>query len=860
MLLSSGDRIGGYEIVGLLGKGGMGEVYRARDGKLNREVAIKVLPAAFAEDAGYRERFTREAQALAAVNHPNIAAIHGLEGNAIVMELVEGESPRGPMALADALAVARQIAEALEAAHEKGIVHRDLKPGNVKVTADGVVKVLDFGLAVTPGKAQSSSGADSPTLTMRATEAGVILGTASYMSPEQAAGKPVDRRSDIWSFGVVLYELLTGEMLFEGETVSHTLADVLRKDIDLSRVPAGPIRDLLKRCLDRNVKTRLRDIGEARIAIENSAQSPVAPPVSTAPKSNRWPWVIAATAVLLAAGLAATRRPPDPQAPIVFEVNPPRGVHFAPIFSAGGSAISPDGRTLVFTGTNEKEEHQLYVRSLDSLEARVLPGTTGAARPFWSPDSKSIAFVADQKLKRIDVAVGTPTTLCDATTTGRGGDWSESGVILFSRQRGGIYRVPASGGTAVAVTKPDEKANEVSHYYPQFLPDGKRFLYLVINTDPSASGIFAASLDGGNPVKVVETSYNADYHAGSGRLLYIQSQGKLMARQLALDPLELRGDPAIVADGVRGVVSNGYAEFSVSAAGDLFYARGTTGLKTQLTWRDRSGKVLEQPGSPNELSFGSLSPDRRRVSYLERPTSATPDIWVLDFARNLTTRITFRGVVASGSGVWTPDGKYIYFQTTNGIERKATDGSGEQEMAIKTNRNQIINAITPDGRYLLTRGAAYLKVPLSGDQQPEEYLKAKHLESQIAFSPDGRWMAYMSNEYASTHVFIRGFPDDRGKWQVTSEAGFSPSWRGDGKELYWVAGGMFSGQLLAAKIDLEPSSVRVGKPEVLFQSPSRFFVGSSADGRRFLFMESKDSANQDVPMVVDRTWLGRLGK
>ena len=479
MPLTIGDHLGPYEILGPLGAGGMGEVYRARDPKLNRDVAIKVLPAALANDADYLARFQREAQALAALHHPNIATIFGLEQNAIVMELVEGQNPKGPLPLNEALNIARQIAEALEAAHDKGIIHRDLKPGNIIVTPDGVVKVLDFGLAKTAEKSAGPTTADSPTLTMRATEAGLILGTAAYMSPEQAAGKPVDRRADIWSFGVVLHELLTAKRLFHGETVSHTPADVLRADVDLTKIPAGPIRDLIRRCLDRNLKNRLQHIGEARIAIENYLANPGEAKPALKPTS-RWPWAFAAVCLLgaIAGWGLLLRKSTEPVSPFKLEINPPEGGRFSSINFTGGSAISPDGRTLAFVATNAKGETLLHLRSLDSLEARALSGTEAAGTPFWSPDSKSLAYVTRGKLMRFDLAGGAAVALCDGSRA-RGGSWNEDGVILFVGQQTELNRIPSAGGTPSPVTRLNREAGETSHYYPQFLPGGKEFLYLV---------------------------------------------------------------------------------------------------------------------------------------------------------------------------------------------------------------------------------------------------------------------------------------------------------------------------------------------------------------------------------------------
>jgi len=834
----------------------MGEVYRARDAKLNRDVAIKVLPPALANDANYLARFQREAQTLAALNHPNIAAIYGLEGNAIVMELVEGETLRGPLPVAEALAIARQVAEALEAAHEKGIIHRDLKPGNVKVTPEGVVKVLDFGLAKAIERTSSPSNADSPTLTMRATEAGIILGTAGYMSPEQAAGKPADRRADIWSFGVVLWELLTGKRLFDGESISHTLADVLRAPIDLDQLPQQTppaVRELIHRCLDRNLKNRLRDIGEARIAIDR----PSAVPAAAAPaKSGRWPWAVAALSLVAAlAWTAWQQKPREAPTPATFAVEPPEGVHFAPIATSGGSAISPDGRTLAFVAVTPKREPLLYVRPMGSLEARALPGTEDAGRPFWSPDSKSVAFFAGGKLKRIDLAGGSPIALCDANL-GRGGAWSTNGIILFSTQNSGVQRIPSSGGTPSPVTKLNQEAGETAHYYPHFLPGGQQFLYFARHRGADKSGVYIASLDGKPAMRIVPTEYRAAYDAGSGRLVYIQGNGTLLARRLELDPPRLTEDPVVVVEGVGVAPGIGFANFSMSANGTLFYGRETGSRKVQFAWRDRKGKALGVIGErfePVGRTF-RISPDQGRVAYVARATDGQNDIWMLEFARGLSTRFTFGG---GDTARWSPDGKHVYYSTAGAIYRKAADGSGQEELLLEVSSFVFLGGVSPDGRYLLYNDTNdNWKFPLTGGQKPERYLQTKHMERFATISPDGRWAAYDSNESGRSEIYVQGFLERQGKFLVSADGGSRPAWRDDGKELYWQTP---DGMLMAAAMDLQAATVRPGKPEPLFQMQGGDFA-PARDGQRFLVTEPEGGAKPDLPMVVVQNWAARLGK
>ena len=567
MPLVNGFRIGGYEIIALLGKGGMGEVYRARDTKLKRDVALKVLPDVFASDPGRMLRFQREAEVLASLNHPNIAHIYGVEDRALVMELVEGESPKGPMSFEDAGKIALQMAEALEYAHDRGIVHRDLKPANVKVTPEGMVKLLDFGLAKaysgSPGSAEGDPE-NSPTVTLGATVVGTVMGTAAYMAPEQASGKPVDKRADIWSFGVLLWEMLTGKQLFSGETISHTLADVLRAPIDFGQLPAstpGPIQELLKRCLDRDVKTRLRDIGEARVTIARYLADPVSGPGSLhglKPHALRFLWAVAIVLLILLATISFLyfrERPPERQV-LRYTIAAPEKT------SIERFAISPDGHYVVIAATSAA----LSVRSLDSLETQSLPGTDGATYPFWSPDSRYIGFFAQGKLKKIAVNGGPAQTLCDAAPNARGGSWSGDGVILFApASTGGLSRVPAVGGIPVQVTKPEGGSDRD----PVFLPDSRRFLY--VSSASRDDGVHLGSLDSSQTRRLFADASYATYF--NRHVLFVRD-GTLMAQPVDPKTLEPKGDLFPVAEQVLRGRTVGDEFYSTSANGTLIYETG----------------------------------------------------------------------------------------------------------------------------------------------------------------------------------------------------------------------------------------------------------------------------------------------
>ena len=848
MSLAPRDKLGPYEILDLIGKGGMGEVYRARDTKLHREVAVKVLAPALAADADYLTRFQREAQVLASLNHPNIATIYGLEGNAIIMELVEGETLRTPLPVAEALPVARQIVEALEAAHEKGITHRDLRPGNIKVTPEGVVKVLDFGLAKTPDKPVPQSGANSPTLTVRATESGLILGTAGYMSPEQAAGKPVDRRADIWAFGVILWEMLAGKRLFEGETIAHTLADVLRADIDLNKLPADTppaIRELIRRCLDRNLKNRLSSISEARYAIDHCHEGTraAAQPIASR-SSSRLPWVLTAAASLLAIALLGwtlwSQRSAEPAVPSAFDIAPPEGTEFA-----GGASISPNGRLIAFRTVTQKGDLQLYLRRLESREAALLPGTDGVDSFFWSPDSQAIAFQSSGKLRRTDIAGQTISTICDAPAL-PGGSWSEQGVIVMGQLLGSLHSVPASGGTPTPVTKLSREAGEQLHREPRFLPGGRQFLYSVRYSDPQKDALFVGSLDGKPPVKLLESVRGGVYDPTSEHLLYVLNDGTLMARRMKLNRLELTGQAVQV---VRGVSNyRNLLQFSLSQSGSMLYTPEPAAGKARFHWIDRSGQAQEPVSDPIPVTNDfRLSPDQRRIAYAAGPSG---EIWMLDLERGLTSRFTFR---PSQSPRWSPDGKYLYYIGSGAIYRKLSDGSGEEEMVLPDGSGGRIDSISPDGNHLLFLGAKGIwRLPLTGERKAEPFLSTQYVEGSAVVSPNGRWVAYHSNESGRFEIYVTSFPDRKGKWQISTDGGREPFWRSDGKELLWQP----PGEVMSAAIDTEAQGIRPGRPQVLFRW--RGGVQPAPNGKRFLALRSEGGTPYRPPMVVLLNWTAQL--
>jgi Tol biopolymer transport system component/predicted Ser/Thr protein kinase len=849
MSLGAGERLGPYEILAPLGAGGMGEVYRARDTKLKREVALKVLPDSFARDPERMARFQREAEVLAALNHPNIATIYGVEERALVMELVEGENLKGPLPTETALNYAKQIADALEAAHEKGITHRDLKPANIMITPAGVVKVLDFGLA-TVSPDPSSGSADrpnSPTLTMRATQAGMLMGTAGYMSPEQARGKAVDKRADIWSFGVVLFEILTGQRLFEGETVSDTLAAVLKEEPDWTRVPAK-VRRLLRACLQKDPKQRLQAIGDWKLMLAEDA------PIATAPSRSRFRaagWIAAAVLAIVAvvAHWAPWRKPPA--APDVKRYQIPMKGSFAgaPFLEF---AVSPDGRNLAYI--TRSGGTQLWIQSLDSIEPRALlaldTGSGSPVFPFWSPDSQSVAFVSGAKLRKVNIAGGTPQTICDiARTNITAGSWNRDGVMLVS-SGGAILRVSDAGGSPSPVVAPQGAQRSLGQY-PFFLPDDRHFLYYGSPAGAIGGSIFIGSLDVKPEAQDAKALFPADSAAlfaldpdqtaasGLGHILY-RREGALFSRPFDAKRLRLTGEAVTVSDQIGSFTS--LPAYSVSANGVLIYHPGLSfRANSQLTWFDRQGHPTGILGDPNSYyNATSISPDGTRVALtIVDYSKSTADLWISDVSRSLPTRLTF-GPGYSCCAVWSPDGSRIAFGRRDGkLYRKNADGTGDEEPLPVTGTNPTPTSWSHDGRYLLytmpnAQGSPDIWVlPLEGNSKPVPFLNTPAEEIYGVFSPDGRWVAYTSNETGARQIYVRPFSSSvRGKWLVSNGASFgAPSWRQDGKELYYMAA---DSSVMAVPISAN-QVFQPGEPKVVFKLPSSAVLNAvTPDGNRFL--------------------------
>jgi serine/threonine protein kinase/Tol biopolymer transport system component len=887
--MSPQQSIGHYRITAKLGEGGMGAVYRATDTKLNRDVAIKVLPEAFSQDSARMQRFEREAQVLASLNHPNIAAIYGVEQGAIVMELVEGADLAGPLPVDTVIDFARQIAAGLEAAHEKGIVHRDLKPANIKVTAEGQIKLLDFGLAKAREESSSTSTASptmSPTLSLAMTQAGMILGTAAYMSPEQARGKPVDRRADIWAYGVILYELLTGRHLYGGETVTDTLAAVVLKDPDFSALPESTpprLRRIIERCLRKDPKLRMRDIGEARIALdEPELPAPVSQADAATRPSPPRAW-IAASAIfgvaLIALAAVHFRETPPPREMVRFAVPAPDGAFFG---NFNNLALSPDGRKLVFS-VGAGGRVMLWMRSLDSFEARPLPGTETANFPFWSPDSRFVGFSADGKLKKMDLSGGPPQTLCavggNAPTIGA---WTPDGFIYFANGREGIFRVPQAGGEPVRITTTNMPAGESFHAYPTTLPDGRNMLMLVTATAQAKSLIYLMSLDGKQKKPLFQTQRSFSYvpprdNETVGHILLIQ-QDTLMAQPVDPKTFAAAGDAFPIADHVGNQLSQAF--FTASVTGALAYRGGGNMGATQLTWMDRTGKVLSNLGSTADYGPVALSRDGTRAA-VGLQDSQNLDIWMFDLARGIPSRFTFNPQEDTDPA-WSPDGTKLAFSSRRdgslyALYAKDSSGTALEQQLHKADAQERVTDWSPDGKFLIyarvgQRGTALwtLSDPLDPAQRKAAaYLDDEHSTTEGQFSPGPaglpRWVAYTSNESGRSEIFVQSFPAGAGKFQISKGGGTQARWRRDGKEMFYIAP---DGKLMAVDVKTSPR-FEAGIPHALFDS--RILVPNSVavvrydvapDGQRFLVNTSAQAAGGTAsePIHVVLNWLAGVKK
>ena len=902
MSLTAGARLGPYEIVSALGAGGMGEVSRARDTKLNRDVAIKVLLPSVANDPDRLARFSREAQVLASLNHPNIAHIYGIEGAAIVMELVEGEDlaqriARGPIPIDDALPIARQIAEALEAAHDLGVIHRDLKPANIKARSDGTVKVLDFGLAKAmdvPGS--SPNVTQSPTITTPAmTQAGMILGTAAYMSPEQARGKPVDKRADIWAFGVVLFEMLTGQRAFKGEEMSDVLAAVLRQDMDWGALPAATpprLRWLLVRCLERDPRLRLRDIGEARVEIDKAiagAREDAAVPQTTTSAAPRGRAVVMASATFLAAIVVTalttwllTRPTPVTLQPVRFALAPPAAQALAIQGFDRDLVLSADGTHLVYVAGADQ---QLMVRTIDALDAVPLRGITGARHPFFSPDGRWVGFFTTTEIRKVAIAGGPAVTLCPIMGAPRGASWGTDDTIIFATAdpNTGLLRVGAAGGPPAVLTTPDAARGEGDHLFPSVLPNGRAVLFTITS---SSGGIETAQvavrdLTTGHTTTLIRGGSQAEYVA-PGYLVYAVA-GTLHAVRFDPDTLTVLSDPVPVVEAVM-TLPTGAAEFSVSQTGALVYVLGgaTAGVARSLMWVTRQGH--EEPlaaAPPRAYAYARLSPDGTRVALDIRDQQN--DIWVGDLARQTLTRLTDVPALDQYPA-WTADSRRVLFASSrtgySNLYGQAANTTGTVERLTTSPNAQFPLSVSPDGTWLVLReagpttgfdlrilrldpstplGAGPSTPPGMPSRQTEPLLQTPFNEDNGEISPDGHWLAYQSNESGRFEISVRPFPKvDAGHWTISTSGGTRPLWARNGTELFYLDG---AGAMTRVPIQTAPT-FSAGTPTKMFDT--RYFNGGSGrsydvspDGQRFLMIKAAGS-EQAPSMVVVLNWLEEL--
>jgi Tol biopolymer transport system component len=897
MPIAPGTLLGPYEILRPLGAGGMGEVYLARDTRLGREVAIKALPDAFAADEQRLARFEREAKLLASLNHPNIAGIHGLEVVAqhryLVLEYVEGETladrlKRGPLPIDEAIDICRQIATGVEAAHESGVVHRDLKPGNVTITPGGDVKVLDFGLAKSGVKAASGSDPSlsaSPTMTYAETAVGVILGTAAYMSPEQARGRGVDRRTDVWSLGCVLYECLTGKALFEGETVSDLIARILEREPDWSALPAATpprVRELLRKCLRKDPKERLRDIGDARLELAEAfapgaVQAVAAPATATtaaaAQRRPVWPLLLGAVLVTALAtwGFARLASPRVTVEATRLSVVGPEGNEISA--ETPEVVISPDGRMLAFVASDSAGVSRLWVRSLSSLSARVLPGTDDAKLPFWSPDSRHLAFFASGQLKRISSEGEGLQVLCPAPNP-RGGAWGPGDVLLLAPAAAGpLMRIAASGGELAPATTLDSTRGETAHRFPSFLPDGRHFLYAGLPGKDNLIDTRLGSLEGG-PAPVILQAAGVAVYASPGYLLFNRS-GNTMAQPFDARGMKLSGQPQAMRDQYDVTSSySGSPPGSVSRSGVLVQ-REFLRARTRVDVHDRSGRVVRSLALPaGFFASAVLSPDGRRLAVTGGDAQAREiPLVLLDVERGTSGRLTFEGQFDS-SPAWTPDGRIIYYGSdrTGGrnIYRKRSDGSGPEELVADVpNLFNDPNEVSPDGRTLVYRSLSgetsedLWTLSLEGDPAPKPLLVTRYNEMDAAFSPDGRWLAYRSDESGRFEMYARDYPSLEQRVRISS-AGATPTanaylrftrWRRDGRELYFIGG---DGQSVMAAPITPGATLDAGEPQALFRVPARALgIDVSRDGERFYVLMPAGSTGRSV-VTVASGWQAEL--
>ena len=881
-----GKTLSHYKVIEKIGQGGMGVVYRAEDTNLSRDVAIKVLPEQFTKDPQRLARFEREAKLLASLNHPNIAAIYGLEEadgvRFLALELVEGETlaervAKGPVPVEEALEVCRQIAEGVEAAHEKGVIHRDLKPANVKVTPEGKVKILDFGLAKAfEGETPIADISQSPTLTEEMTKAGVILGTAAYMSPEQARGKPVDKRSDIFAFGCVLYELLTGRRAFGGETVTDTLAKILEGEPDWEALPQNTpaaIRTLLQRSLTKDPGRRFRDIEYGKIQIEEALNEPAAvSPIEMAsavqPVQQRWGMTVGLVVLALAVGGLVSWlliQPSSPEQPVnQFAITP---LATAPLQNRSQNelAISSDGMHIVYTAMSGSTT-QLYLRSLGDVLVTPINGTEGALHPFLSPDGRNLAFFAQGQLKRVPLTGGSAITLCAVVGPGARGSWGSEDTIVFvgaSESGSTLRQVSASGGEPEILATPNRDKGEGGYYDPQILPGGKAVLFTNWDGDTTRR-IAVLSLETGEQ-KILLAGASDPHYLPSGQLVYVGTNGTLMAVPFELRSLEIAGDPAPVLQGVRFSIPGNH-DYAISDNGTLVYVPGSAEAhRHSLVWVDRQGTETLVTQEKQNFNVPRISPNGEHftVNILDE-NSGYRNVWIYDLETESLSRLTFEEE-NNGMPVWSSDSKTLIFQAgklgDRGLFRQPVDRSRPQERLTTTSNRQMPHSWSPDGKVVAFTADGKPGrwdigiLPLEGDGKPEFIISTDAGECCAVFSPDGKWLAYVSDETGQDQVYVRPYPEPDVKWLISGEGGGNePVWSPGGKELFYRSGN----RMMVVSIQTQGQTLTAESPGVLFEGsyvshstpPGLQYYDITPDGKRFLMMKEEVAAEQGQIHVV----------
>ena len=875
-----GNTLSHYKIISKLGQGGMGEVYLAQDSRLDRKVALKILPEHLSERADLRERFEREARAVSSLNHPHICTLYDIgeqDGiHYLVMEHLEGESladrlEKGALPLEQTLEYAIQIADALDKAHRQGVVHRDLKPGNIMLVKSGA-KLLDFGLAkLKATEATEENLSTLPTEQTNLTVEGTILGTLQYMPPEQLEGQETDSRTDIFAFGAVVYEMVTGKKAFEGQSQASLIGAILKDDppsmSELQPKMPAILDRVIKRCLAKDPDERWQTAhdlaSELKWINEGGGQtSGAAVPPS---RQQRRPWILA-TALLVVAVIALAvpylLNPSSDSAAVRLLVETPDNLQG----SFPAMMVSPDGLQLAFTADTAEGVHVLWVRPLDSLAPRALPGTNGAFQPFWSPDSRSIGFFAGGKLKRVALSGGLPETVTDTGLRSRGGAWSQDGTIIFGHDNGEIYRVPAGVGTATPITTLDPSLQENSHRWPHFMPDGRHFLCLSRSGDPENNGIYLESLDSSDRTRVVSALSRVEY-VPPGYLLFWR-EGALVAQPFDVNRMETSGDPFPVVGQVWYGLATAWAAFSASR--DVISYIAGSRPAAQTVWLDRNGGPIESSAKIRG-NYGRLSPDENRVAVVRiDPEVGTNDVWVHDLSRGIDTRLTFHPTYDENP-VWSPDGTRIVFSAQRegppNLFVKLLDGSEEAQQLLASESIARPGDWSADGNYIVyhTEGVNSLVdlwvLPLDGGQKPFPFLQTEFNETQGRLSPDGRWMAYSSDESGRSEVYVQDFPGSQTKWRISSEGGGEPQWRQDGKELFYID---LESTLMAVPLK-SASTFEAGLPQALFQAPFAFssaalwhrnFYSATSDGQRFLAYLEEPS--QQLSAVVVLNWTAEL--